>query len=207
MNVTRGIRGEIVEFRRAKILDAASQLFFEKGYSGTTIDDIASRIGVTKPFIYNCFASKAELLTEVCNRTTAFAADIAQHARESKGPPTDRLRVFARQLTFRIIEGRIYLAVLFREEKHLPPESLAALKRDRRRFNAALAALLEEGRQAGAFHFGNTDIALQAVTGMTTWIFSWYQPSSPISAEQLASEMEGLVLQTAGVVPPDRARA
>jgi hypothetical protein len=51
----------------------------------------------------------------------------------------------------------------------------------------------------GEFHFGNVDIALQAVTGMTTWIFSWYQPKSSMSAEQLAGEMEILVLQAVGV--------
>ncbi|MBI5133041.1 MAG: TetR/AcrR family transcriptional regulator [Rhodopseudomonas palustris] len=195
------IRGEMQEFRRGKILDAASVLFYEKGYNGTTIDDIAARIGVTKPFIYNCFASKAELLTDVCNRTTAFAADLAQKVQASPGEPRDKLHRFARELTLRIIEGRIYLAVLFREEKHLPKESLAALKRDRKRFNAALSSLLEDGRKAGEFSFGNTEITLQAITGMTTWIFSWYQPSSSISAEQLAAQMADLVLQSVSAPP------
>lgn len=193
------IKNEMIEFRRAKILDAASQLFFDKGYNGTTIDDIAAGLGVTKRFIYHCFDSKAELLTEVCNRTTAFAAEIADEARGGDGLPKERLRRFARDLTLRIVEGRVYLAVLFREEKHLPAAALAALKRDRRRFNSSLSALLEEGRRAGEFHFGNVDVAMQAITGMTTWIFSWYQPASSIAAEQLASEMETLVLQAAGV--------
>lgn len=193
------IKNEMIEFRRAKILDAASQLFFDKGYNGTTIDDIAARLGVTKRFIYHCFDSKAELLTEVCNRTTAFAAEIAEEARSGSGLPKERLRRFARDLTLRIVEGRVYLAVLFREEKHLPASALTALKRDRRRFNASLSALLDEGHRAGEFHFGNVDIALQAITGMTTWIFSWYQPTSSITAEQLSREMETLVLQAAGV--------
>jgi AcrR family transcriptional regulator len=193
------IKNEMVEFRRAKILDAASQLFFDKGYNGTTIDDIAARLGVTKRFIYHCFNSKVELLTEVCNRTTAFAAEIADEARRGDSPPKERLRRFARDLTLKVVEGRVYLAVLFREEKHLPATALAALKRDRRRFNVSLSALLEEGHRLGEFHFGNVDIALQAVTGMTTWIFSWYQPKSSMSAEQLAGEMEVLVLQAVGV--------
>lgn len=195
---TGDIKNEMIEFRRAKILDTASQLFFDNGYNGTTIDDIAARLGVTKRFIYHCFDSKAELLTEVCNRTTAFAAAIADEARGGSGPPKERLRRFARDLTLRIVEGRVYLAVLFREEKHLPTAALAALKRDRRRFNSSLSALLEEGHRAGEFKFGNVDIALQAITGMTTWIFSWYQPTSSISAEQLADEMETLVLQSVG---------
>jgi AcrR family transcriptional regulator len=199
VSTTRRIQDNLIEFRRAKILDAASQLFFEKGFKGTTLDDIAAHIGVTKPIIYNCFASKAELLTEVCSRTTAFAADLAQEARDAQGAAKERLRQFGRDLTLRVIEGRIYLAVLFREEKHLSPESLAALKRERRRFNAALKTLLEEGRATGEFQFGSTEVALQAITGMTTWILTWYQPASAIPADQVADEMGQLVLQSVGV--------
>ena len=198
MSKRRGIKDDLIEFRRAKILDAASELFFENGYTRTTIDDIAARLGVTKPFIYNCFASKAELLAGVCNRTTAFAADIAQKARDADGSPTERLRTFAQELTARVVEGRVYLSVLFREEKHLPPEAVDALKRDRKRFNAAVSALLDEGRKAGEFRFETTAIALQAITGMTTWLFSWRQAGSSISADQLAAEMGALVLQTVG---------
>jgi TetR/AcrR family transcriptional regulator, cholesterol catabolism regulator len=198
LTLSRGIKEDLVEFRREKILDAASQLFFERGYNGTTIDDIAARIGVTKPFIYNRFTNKSELLTEVCNRTTAYAADLAQTARDSEGSARDRLFRFGRDLTLRVIEGRIYLSVLFREEKHLSSESLAALKRDRRRFNAALTALLEEGRKAGEFHFGSVEVALQAITGMTTWTFTWYQPTSAMAADRVADEMGQLVLQAAG---------
>ena len=201
MPATRGIKDDLIEFRRAKILDAASQLFFEKGFNGTTIDDIAARIGVTKPFIYNCFTNKSELLTEVCNRTTAFAANLAQEARDGQGPARDRLRRFGRDLTLKVIEGRIYLSVLFREEKHLSPESLSDHKRERRRFNAALTTLLEEGRASGEFQFGNIEIALQAITGMTTWIFTWYQPASAIPADQVADEMGQLVLQSVGAGP------
>lgn len=199
MSTTLRIKDDFIEFRRAKILDAASQLFFEKGFKGTTLDDIAVHIGVTKPLIYNCFTSKSDLLTEVCNRTTAFAADLAQEARDAQGAATERLRQFGRDLTLRVIEGRIYIAVLFREEKHLPPESLTALKRERRRFNAALTTLLEEGRATGEFQFGNMEVALQAITGMTTWIFTWYQPASAIPADQIADEMGQLVLRSVGV--------
>jgi predicted anti-sigma-YlaC factor YlaD len=136
---------------------------------------------------------------EVCNRTTAFAADLAQEARDTQGAATERLRQFGRDLSLRVIEERIYLAVLFREEKYLPPESLAALKRERRRFNAVLTTLLEEGRVTGEFQFGNTEVALQAITGMTTWIFTWYRPASAIPADQIADEMGQLVLQSVGV--------
>jgi AcrR family transcriptional regulator len=50
------------------IIDSASKLFFELGYSTTSMDEIAAKIGVTKGTIYLYFKSKDEVLYEVCNR-------------------------------------------------------------------------------------------------------------------------------------------
>jgi hypothetical protein len=76
------------------------------------------------------------------------------------------------------------------------------LLNERRRFNVALSMLLEEGRATGEFQFGNIEVALQAITGMTTWIFTWYQPASAIPADQVADEIGQLVLQSASANTP-----
>jgi AcrR family transcriptional regulator len=47
--------------RRRLIEDAASVVFAERGYAGTSLDEVARRAGVTKPIIYRHFASKKEL--------------------------------------------------------------------------------------------------------------------------------------------------
>lgn len=47
--------------RRALIEAAAARLFAERGYAGTTLDDVASRAGVTKPVLYRHFESKKAL--------------------------------------------------------------------------------------------------------------------------------------------------
>ena len=96
-----------------RILDAAGELFFELGYRGTSVDALAERLAVAKPFIYTHFKGKADILAGVCGRTTAFAAGAAEeHARKS-GPATPRLAAMVRELTLRVIEGRIFLAVYF----------------------------------------------------------------------------------------------
>jgi AcrR family transcriptional regulator len=56
------------ERRRPLILDVAFRLFLEKGYKGTSMDAIAGAAGVTKPVVYACFASKAELFGALLDR-------------------------------------------------------------------------------------------------------------------------------------------
>ncbi|HXB66295.1 MAG TPA: helix-turn-helix domain-containing protein [Solirubrobacteraceae bacterium] len=56
------------ERRRPQVLDVAFKLFLERGYKGTSMDAIADAAGVTKPVVYACFASKAELFGALVDR-------------------------------------------------------------------------------------------------------------------------------------------
>jgi AcrR family transcriptional regulator len=61
----------IQEYReevRKKIVDAAYSLFVEKGFHGTTMGEIAQRLGVTKPALYQYFPGKEELYAAVAER-------------------------------------------------------------------------------------------------------------------------------------------
>jgi AcrR family transcriptional regulator len=50
----------VAALKRARTVDAAVQLFYEYGYEKTTLEAVADRLGVTRPFIYSHFSSKAE---------------------------------------------------------------------------------------------------------------------------------------------------
>ena len=56
------------ERRRPFVLDAAYELFLENGFEGTSMDAIAAAAGVSKPVVYDCFASKDELFTAMLDR-------------------------------------------------------------------------------------------------------------------------------------------
>jgi AcrR family transcriptional regulator len=197
------LREEVKDLKRKRILDAASELFFERGYEGTSVEAIASRLHVTKPFIYYHFSNKADILAGVCGRTTAFVARSAEVAAAGTGSVWERLESLIRDLSLRVIEGRVYLAVYFREEKHLPESAFRDLASNRKRFETALSKLLREGIDAGDFNVSNVSIATQAITGMTTWLFNWYRPTGPLTPERIADEMVSLI--SAMVRPPTQA--
>ncbi|MBD8523305.1 TetR/AcrR family transcriptional regulator [Lysinibacillus fusiformis] len=65
------------EFNEEKVLEAAMQLFWEKGYEATSLSDLTARMGIQRPSIYSTFGDKKELFEAALRRyTTSRAADI-----------------------------------------------------------------------------------------------------------------------------------
>ena len=61
------------DLKKQAILDTADRLFFEKGYTATTIDDILASLGCSKGSLYHHFESKQQILRELCLNRTAMA--------------------------------------------------------------------------------------------------------------------------------------
>lgn len=193
------LRDRLLEVKREEILRVAGELFSTRGFAQTSVEEIAVRLGIGKPQIYACYPSKTALLAEVCNRTTMLAANAAAEAARSEGTPTDRVAHVVRELTRRVIEGRMNLAVLFREVKHLPQEAIDELAHNFHLFNRSFESLLQEGVAAGEFEVREPAVLTHAVSGMTTWIYSWFSPDGPLTGEQVTEEMVRLALQMVGV--------
>lgn len=188
------LRDKLLEAKKDEIIRVVGDMFFEKGYTQTSMDEIASRLEIGKPTIYACFPSKTDLLAEVCNRTTAYAAALAQEAVSGSAAPSERLRYIVYELCMRVIEGRLHLAVLFRENKHLPPRAVKKLAANFHTFNESLGTLLREGMEKGEFAVGDPGIVTHAISGMSTWIYAWYRPDGSMSPQQISSQMADLAL-------------
>lgn len=176
----------------------AGELFFTKGFTQTSVEEIATRLSIGKPQIYACFPSKTALLAEVCNWVTMFVANVAAQAASSQGTPTERVAHVVRELSRRVIEGRMNLAVLFREVKHLPPEGMDELARNFHSFNCSFESLLREGIAAGEFRIRSPIAATHAISGMTTWMYSWFSDEGTLSSEEVVDEMVRLALTMIG---------
>ncbi len=192
------MREEIQAYKRERILEEAVTLFYERGFTGTTLDDIAAELGVTKPFIYTHFRSKTELLAEICRPTIEMSLDAVVKAAAGPGTPTVRLRRAMVDFTKVILQRQPNIAIFFREEKNLAPEALAEITALRKKFDRVLSGLLAEGEAAGEFAVGDINLAALAIGGMISWAYTWYRPIGRLSVEALAERMAELTLQMAG---------
>ena len=76
---------------RERILQAAAELFAQRGYAGVGVDEVASRSGIAKTALYYHFGNKDGLLVAVLERTAAAWIDGIRQASSAGAEPFDRL--------------------------------------------------------------------------------------------------------------------
>ncbi len=199
-----GIRDEVAALKRERTIAVAADLFYERGYENTSLDAIAEQMNVTKPFIYAHFASKAELLAEVCSRGIALAlVELESVLTGNQGSPSVRLAEVGRRFVTAVLKSQRYIAIFSREEKNLAPEDFHRISDMRRTFDHKLVALLDEGVAAGEFRVRDTRMAALAIGGMVSWAYVWYRPDGRLTLEQISVELTELVLGLAGLPRPE----
>ena len=89
--VVHDIREAVSHLKRERIIAAAVDLFYSKGFGNTTLDAVAERMNVTKPFIYSHFKSKGELLAEICARGISASLEAINRVVESTATSAAKL--------------------------------------------------------------------------------------------------------------------
>jgi AcrR family transcriptional regulator len=192
------MREEISAYKKERILEEAVKLFYERGFSGTTLDDIAGKLGVTKPFIYTHFRSKVELLEAICRPTIEMSLEAIAKAVQREGRASDRLFHGVVDFSKVVLQRQANIAVYFREEKNLSEAGLADINALRKRFDRVLSELLEEGAAAGEFQIADIRVAALAIGGMVSWAYTWYQPGGRLSIDDVGAELARFALQMVG---------
>jgi AcrR family transcriptional regulator len=197
--VTDAMREEISAYKRERILEEAVKLFYERGFSGTTLDDIAGKLGVTKPFIYTHFRSKVELLEAICRPTIEMSLAAIADAAAQTGSAADRLFRGVVAFTKVVLTRQANIAVFFREEKNLSAPGLDDINAMRKRFDRVLSDLLEEGTNSGEFQIADIRVAALAIGGMVSWAYTWYQPGGRLSIDDVGAHMARYAIGMVGV--------
>ena len=193
------MRDEIIAYKRERILEEAVALFYARGFSGTTLDDIAAELGVTKPFIYTHFRSKNDLLAAVCLPTIEKSVAAIDNAVRSLGTSTEKLRLAVADFSRVVLERQANIAIFFREEKSLAPEALAEIIQQQKKFDRLLSKLLSDGVAAGEFNIPDISLAALAIGGMISWSYTWHRPNGRLLTEELCNRMADFALQMSGV--------
>jgi len=178
--------------RMQQVLAAAEALFVERGYAQSSMDELARRVGVSKPVIYDLVGSKEQLFGALVDaEAQALAAEVGA-AVSSGSEPTQRL--YAGALAF----------FRFAERKRAAWDALytadgapvsAELKQARRFHAGAIAALLARGAE----DLGRPtdpillDASAQAINGAFEALAEWWKDHPHVTAETLAELATALV--------------
>jgi AcrR family transcriptional regulator len=140
--------------RREQILQAAAQLFAERGSRAVGVDDVGAAVGVTGPAIYRHFASKdamlAEMLVRISERLLAGGSEVVADA---GADPAAQLRgLIAFQVDF-ALDNPALITVQDRDLASLPADDAATVRRLQRRYVeiwVTVLARLHPGADAAA---------------------------------------------------------
>lgn len=187
------MREEVAALKRQRTLEAATDLFYEKGFTNTTLDEVAQRMGVTKPFIYTNFGSKPDLLVAICEIGVRSALEEIERVLE-QGPPThDALRQFMPRYVAAVLRTQKNIAINIREEKNLLPEHADHLAVLRQTFMTRIERLLRD--TAGDTERTTTDLRVTAfaIVGAVSWATFWFNPNGPLSPQDLSDKMSDII--------------
>jgi AcrR family transcriptional regulator len=189
--------------RRAELLGAAAEVFASRGYSATTVREVADAAGILGGSLYYHFDSKEsmadEILSTFLNEMWAsydqvLAADLG--ARE-----TLEALIAA---SFRSIDRHRPAVVLYQNEsKHLATSPrFDYLLDSQRRFEEMWLSLLERGAREGAFR-ADLDVGLiYRFIRDTVWVAAtWYQRGGRLTADEIATQYLAMVLEGIGTPP------
>jgi AcrR family transcriptional regulator len=178
---------------RAQILRAAADLFRERGYQASTVDQIAARLGMSKASLYTHFRAKEEMLAAISRETIeAFIRDLSL-ALASRLGAEDKLRTVVRQHVQFVIANRSFLTVFFGEEANLPPRFVRSLAAQKDRYDKGVERIVEEGIRGGVFRELSPRLVVFAVLGMVNWVHKWYNPRGRWGAEEISAAFLSLI--------------
>lgn len=167
------------------VLQAAAQLFNERGYEGTSMEDLARRLGVTKSAIYHHVPSKEELLRLAVDRALGGLFVVAGEVEGMPGPAIDRLQHLVRGSLAVLAERLPFVTVLLRVRGNTQVERQALARR--REFDQFAAKLVQQAETEGDIR-PDVDplITSRLLFGMVNSLIEWYKPRGGVGAPELA---------------------
>lgn len=174
--------------RLAKILDHATEVFWEKGYAGASMRDIARSTGMSLAGMYHYFGTKERLLYLIQKLSFTNILERLRQRVSETDDPEQRIRAFISNHLEYFLQHQHAMKVLSHEDDVLTSgygREVAELKRE---YYRICCNLLDAYKKAKNLRF-DSRTAVLALFGMMNWIYTWYNPRLDGDAQRLAREM------------------
>ncbi len=181
--------------RPQEILNAAADLFHHRGYHATTVEDIASAVGLKKGSLYHYITGKDLLLKTLAEETIQGYVEDAQRIAAEAGSASERLARVIEAHVRRLCAAPERVTVLVREAHYVPEELASDVRGRTRRYTHLLSDLIADGVRSGEFSDVDPGVAGLMLLGALNWAHRWYQPGGRLTPEQIGRQFSQLFLR------------
>ncbi|HET6595696.1 MAG TPA: TetR/AcrR family transcriptional regulator [Anaerolineales bacterium] len=179
---------------REDILEAAAQVFRQKGYHGASMEDIARAVNLQKPSLYHHVSSKQDILLALLNRALELLLERISPISNQNIPADQKLQEMVRAYLQILAENMDLSAVLLFEHRSLERKQHARHVPHRDRFEALWRDVLEEGVTSKLFTCDDPALATRAILGVLNWTVTWYHPEGVLEIDEIADRYSTLLL-------------
>lgn len=178
-----------------RLVEVALRLFAEKGFEGTSVQDVVGAAGVTKGAMYHYFGSKDDLLAEIYNRVLRMQMERLTAFVEQDGPVAQRVFDAAADVVVTTIQNLDSTTVFFRSLHQLSAEQAQEVRRERRRYHDMFRAMVLEGQEAGDFRDDiQADLVVDYFFGSVHHLPMWWKAEGRPGARAVGEAFATLLL-------------
>jgi AcrR family transcriptional regulator len=190
-SVRRNGAGTRHDDKRTAILRTAAQLFAERGYEATSLDNIAERLGMHKATLYHYVPNKERILYECLVLSFGDLDQVIHATKDRKAPVLERLRAFVRSLAVAQNNdfGRCLVLVGAR-----PLAEGAEIRQFQRRLDHTVRGLITEGIADGTIRPCDPSVFSALLFGALNWVPRWHSASGKLSIPQVADTFMDLLV-------------
>jgi AcrR family transcriptional regulator len=185
--------------RLRSILESAARLIYQKGYEGTSMQDIAEASGITKAGLYHHIATKEALLLAIMHYGMDLFEEMVLDRVKDIADPLERLRAtMARNIELVTHESK-EVTIILHEHQTLTGEAQKAINARKKKYVRFLEDSFREAMAKGRIRTVDPTIATFSLLGSVLWTYKWYRASGKLTPPQLTDGMIDLFFR--GLAP------
>lgn len=189
------LRERKIAKKKEEILRAAAEVFAEKGYFGTTMEEVAAKLFMTKGSMYYYFKNKDDLLFHCHEMIMKISNDGIKDIVNSDLTPIQKLESAIKFHVHLATSEKSMFMVMGRPDQNFTGDHLSYILESRAKYVQHFDKILKEGIEKQIFYYMDPKMVRMIILGALNGIHEWYSPNGIKSAEEISEEFATYLLQ------------
>lgn len=182
--------------RNAEVITAGIDVFWRKGYSAASIQDVADAVGVLKGSLYHYISSKEELLFRIFDDAHQEAALLMEEVGAMDADPLTRLQVYLERHVEQFLAYPERTSLYFRDWRYLTGDRYDTVVEQRRAYERFVRGLIAEAQANGDLEESlNPKYASLFIIGAINYVADWYRRDGRDPARVIARNHAALAIR------------
>ncbi len=190
------MRKQKLEKKKKEIIRSAANVVYEKGFHGTTMEEIAAQLLMTKGSLYYYFKNKEDLLYQCHKIILDISINKIEEILESEESSKKKIEDVIRSHIHLSIEENEMFSLIDNPEDTFSNDNLEKIVSRRSYYAKCIDRILEEGVNKGEFEDIDIKMSRLIILGTLNWIQQWYKPDGDYSPQEIADYFVKKLLKT-----------